>query len=329
MSKEPEARLKDIRDGRNLSVFDVISIDDLDLKDIRLILDVAKEFKAIGNKKYNLLKDRTIFNAFFEDSTRTRSSFELAGKKMGADVINISSKDTSIKKKETLHDTAETLNAMRPEAIVIRTSRSGIPFFLSKHVNAAILNAGDGWHEHPSQALLDAMTMLEHHKDMKGKTVTIVGDILHSRVFGSLVRILNKLKAEVRVATPATFIPKGVEELFGVKTYYEVDKALKGADVVYALRVQEERGASGYIPTLREYSKNYGINARRLALADKNAILMHPGPVIRDIDVHSALVSIGQSRILDQVENGLAVRQALLWLTVDRTDGKWKTHKLI
>lgn len=329
MTKDPEARLKDLRNDRNLSVFDVVSIDNLSIKDIQLILDVAKEFKALGNTKYSLLKDRTIFNAFFEDSTRTRSSFELAGKKLGADVINISAKDTSLKKRETLHDTAETLNAMRPEAIVIRTSKSGIPFFLSKHVNAAILNAGDGWHEHPSQGLLDAMTMLEHHKDLKGKTVTIVGDILHSRVFGSLVRILNKLKAEVRVAAPATFIPKGVEELFGVKTYYEADTALKGADVVYALRVQEERGSGGFIPTLREYSKNYGINARRLALAHKNAILMHPGPVIRDIDVHSALVSMGQSRILNQVENGLAIRQALLWLTVARTDRNWKTHQLI
>ena len=329
MIKDPDARLKKVRNDRNLSVFDVISIDDLTIDDIHLVLDIAKEFKSIGNQKYTLLKNLTIFNTFFEDSTRTRASFELAGKKLSADVINISGKDTSVKKNETLHDTAETLNAMRPEAIVIRTSKSGIPHFLAKHVNAAVLNAGDGWHQHPSQPLLDAMTMLEHHKTLKGKTVTIVGDIFHSRVFGSLVRILKKLEANVRVAAPETLTPKGVEKVFGIKTYYEVEKALKGADVVYTLRVQEERGSGGFIPTLREYSKNYGITTKRFALADKNAILMHPGPVIRDIDIHSALVVMDKSRILDQVENGLAIRQALLWLCAVRTDGKWKTHQLI
>lgn len=329
MLKNPEHRLETIRDKRDLSVFDICSIDDLNIKDIDLILRLAREFRQIGNKKYSLLKDVTVFNAFFEDSTRTRSSFELAGKKLGADVINISSKDTSIKKKESLLDTAETLNAMRPEVIVVRTSKAGIPYFLSKHVNASILNAGDGWHEHPSQALLDALTMLDHHKTLKNKTVTIIGDILHSRVFGSLVRILMKLGAEIRIAAPATLIPQDLEKTFSCTVYYDVEKALKGVDVVYALRVQEERGASGYISTIREYSKSFGVSAKRFALADKKAILMHPGPVMRDIEVHSALVTMDQSRILNQVENGLAVRSALLWLCAKRIDNRHKKIKLI
>lgn len=324
-----EKQMEKIRKERNLSSLDLCSIDDLTDKDIKLIFDIAAEFKKIGNKKYSLLKDCTIFNAFFENSTRTRASFELSGKKLSADVINISSKDTAIKKKESLLDTAETLNAMRPEAIIIRTSKSGIPYFLSKHVKAAIINAGDGWHEHPTQALLDAMTILEHHKSLKGKVVTVVGDILHSRVFGSLGRLLPRLGAKVRVVCPETLKPKGLTDVFECAHYHDIEKAIKGADVVYALRIQEERGAAGYISTLREYSKCFGVSKSRFELANQNAILMHPGPVVRDIDVHSALVTIDQSKILSQVENGLAIRSAILWLYARRSDSKVKNQNLI
>jgi len=329
MLKNPEARLEKARKKRNLSTLDLCSIEDLSLSDINLIFEIAKEFKAIGNKKYSLLKDCTIFNAFFENSTRTRASFELSGKKLGADVINISSKDTSVKKKETLLDTAETLNAMRPEAIIVRTSKSGIPYFLSQHVKASIINAGDGCNEHPTQVLLDVFTMLEHHKTLKDKKVTVIGDILHSRVFGSLGRLLPRLGAKVRVVCPETLKPRGLEKAFKCKHYTNIDKALKGSDVVYTLRIQEERGATGYISTLREYSKSFGVSSDRLKLAAKNAILMHPGPVMRDIDMHSALVNIDQSRILDQVENGLAIRSSVLWLYSRRSDNRKKENQLI
>lgn len=329
MLKNAESQLEKVRKKRNLSTLDLCSINDLSMKDIELILDIAKAFKAVGNKKYTLLKDCTIFNVFFENSTRTRASFELSGKKLGADVINIASKDTSVKKNETLLDTAETLNAMRPEVIIVRTSKAGIPYFLSKHVQASVINAGDGWNEHPTQTLLDLLTMLEHHKSLKGKKVTIVGDILHSRVFGSLARALPNFGAEVRVACPETLKPKGLEQSFQCKHYLDVNKAIEGADVVYALRIQEERGANGYISTLREYSKTFGISAERFNLAAKNAILMHPGPVMRDIDMHSALVTMDQSRILQQVENGLAIRSAIMWLYARRTDKKMKENQLI
>jgi aspartate carbamoyltransferase catalytic subunit len=218
---------------------------------------------------------------------------------------------------------------MQLSTIVVRSKEAGVAEFISRHVGASVINAGDGWHEHPTQALLDALTMLDHFKskDLSGKTVLIVGDILHSRVFGSLVRILKKLKATVRVAAPVTFIPSHVEN-FGITVFNNVEKALVGANVVYALRVQEERGANGFIPTLREYSKMFGISRKRLDMAEKDAILMHPGPVRRDIDVHSALVSADeQSHILMQVENGAAVRKTLLWLMTRRLDGKKKEFK--
>ncbi len=329
MAKKAEAQLEKVRKKRNLSSLDLCSIHDLSGEDIKLIIEIANEFKKIGNKKYTLLKDCTIFNAFFEPSTRTRASFELSGKKLSADVINISLKDTAIKKKESLLDTAETLNAMRPEVIIIRTSKAGIPHFLSKHVHAAIINAGDGWNEHPTQALLDVMTMIQHHSNLKQKVVTIVGDILHSRVFGSLGRLLPRLGARVRVVCPETLKPKGLEKVFKCRHYHNIESALKGSDVVYTLRIQEERGANGFISTLREYSKAFGISKKRFDLSNPDAILMHPGPVIRDIDIHSALVAMDESRILDQVENGLAIRSAILWLYARRTDSKVKIQHLI
>mgnify|MGYP002078642142 CR=1 FL=1 len=322
---DPEQRLLATRDGRDLSCFDVTSIDDLSDKDIRLIFDVAAAFKEVGNHKYAFLRGTTVFNAFFEDSTRTRASFELAGKQLGAETINIQSKGTSIGKGETLHDTAQTLDALRTNAIVVRTEFSGIPAFLAKHVKASILSAGDGMHEHPSQGLLDAYTMIERVGSIKGKTILVVGDVSHSRVFGSLARIAPRLGARVRVAAPRTFLRPGFAEAFKVETFLDVEQGLKGADIVVALRVQEERGGGKCLPTLREFSKTFGINERRFALANKGAILLHPGPVMRDIEVHNALMTRESTVILQQVENGLSIRAALLWLLVRRMDGKKKT----
>lgn len=319
--------LEKVRANRDLSVFDLLSIDDLTQKDIELILELAAVCKPSKTEKTDLLRGHTIINAFYENSTRTRTSFEIAGKNLGADTINISASGSSVTKGESHIDTAMTLAALQAQAVVIRTAESGVPDFIAKHIAPAVLNAGDGWHEHPSQALLDIMTMREHYKSLKNKVVTIIGDIAHSRVFGSLVRILNKEGAITRVVCPDTFLPEYISQ-FPVEVIPVLEDALPGTDVIYALRVQEERGAKGYIPSLREYSKTYGINPKRLAMAKPDAILMHPGPVIRDIDVHSSLVTHNQSRILEQVENGLAVRKAVLWLLCDRRDNKQKPYSL-
>ncbi len=328
-AKEIESKLEAIRANRDLSCFDIVSIDDLSVDDINLILELAKEFKAAKTQKLGLLRGVTIVNAFYENSTRTRTSFEMAGKHLGADTINISGSSSSTKKGESLIDTTETLAAYHTQVIIVRSEFSGVPEQLRKVVPSAVINAGDGWHEHPSQALLDAMTIIEHHGSMQGKIILMVGDIVHSRVFGSLVRIINKLGGIPRIACPASFVPPEVEKEFGVQVFLNLEEALSGADVVYALRVQEERGAKGFVPSLREYSKTFGITKKRLALANENAILMHPGPVMRDIDMHAALVSIDdQSRILDQVENGMAVRAAMQWLVADRRDGRKKEFAL-
>lgn len=327
-SEACEKDLIDTRAGQDVSFLDLVSIDQVSDKDLDLILKLARKFREYKTYKFRFNKGCSMVHAFFEPSTRTLSSFDLAGKNLSMDTNSVSS-TSSVTKGESYLDTAETLDSYNLKVLIVRSKESGVAEFVSRHVNAAVINAGDGWHEHPTQALLDALTMLDHFgsKDLKGKTITIVGDIMHSRVFGSLVRVLKKLNATIRVAAPETFLPDGVEN-FGLKTYYNVEEALKGANVVYALRVQEERGSNGFIPTLREYSKMYGISRKRLDLADKNAILMHPGPVRRDIDVHSALVSLDeQSQILRQVENGMAVRKALLWLLASRNDGKLKEVK--
>lgn len=328
MGKSTEDKLIEKRAGRDLSFFDLHSVTQISDNDLDLILDLARAFRDTKTEKLDLCRGSSIIHAFFEPSTRTLASFDLAAKNLSMDTNNVGGASSSIKKGESFLDTAETLDAYNLDVITIRCAQAGVPEMLSRHVGAAIINAGDGWHEHPTQGLMDVLTMLDHHKssDLQGKIVTIVGDVLHSRVFGSLVRLLNKLGATIRVAAPQTLIPAECEK-FGVSTYYDVEEALHGADVVYALRVQEERGASGYIPTLREYSKMFGISRKRLDLADKNAILMHPGPVRRDIDIHSALVSIDtRSRILQQVENGMAVRKTLLWLLSRREDGKDKEY---
>ncbi len=325
MSDDIEKDLLDTRDGRDGSFFDLHSIGQLSLEDLGLIMELARKFRQHKTHKFTLGKGCSSINAFFENSTRTLSSFDLSAKHLGMDTTNAGS-TSSVKKGESYLDTAETLDSYNPKTIVIRCSEAGVPEFLARHVRAGIINAGDGWHEHPTQGLLDTLTMLDHcgGKDLSGRTVTIVGDILHSRVFGSLVRALGMLKADIRVAAPQTFLPEKVEN-FGLKTTYNVEEALDGADIVYALRVQEERGAGAFVPSLREYSKMYGISRKRMDLANDNAILMHPGPVRRDIDVHSALVSVDeQSHILRQVENGMAVRKTVLWLLAHRYDGREK-----
>jgi aspartate carbamoyltransferase catalytic subunit len=321
-----EKTLTDIRSGRDVSFFDLYSIDQLSDDDISLIFEIARGFRDTKTAKLTLCKGKTQINCFFEPSTRTQASFDLSAKHLGMDTTNVGGNTSSAKKGESFIDTVETLDAYNVRLIVIRSAEAGVPEIAARHVRASILNAGDGYHEHPTQGLLDALTILDELQtsDLQGKVVVIVGDILHSRVFGSLVRILGKLGATVRVAAPQTFLPAQVEQ-FGITTHYVVEEALKDADVVYALRVQEERGAKGFIPTMREYSKTFGISEKRLNLAKPNVILMHPGPVIRDIDVHSALVSRHpKSRILRQVENGMAIRKALIWLLAERFDGKIK-----
>ncbi len=322
---EAEKDLSGIRAGRDLSFFDLVSIEEVTLADLALIYDVARRFRDYKTYKFSFNKGLSQINAFFEASTRTMSSFDLSAKQLSMDTASLSG-NSSVSKGESFVDTIETIDAYNVKTIVIRSKEAGVPVQAAKIAKASIINAGDGWHEHPTQALLDGLTILDHTKtaDLKGKIVTIVGDIMHSRVFGSLVRLLQKLGADIRVSAPLTLIPKEMER-FGCKWYANVEEALKDADVVYALRVQSERGANGFVPSLREYSKMYGISRKRLDLAKKDAILMHPGPVIRDIDVHSALAaSDPQSAILRQVENGMAVRKALLWLLADRMDGRKK-----
>lgn len=322
---EAEADLNSYRKDRDLSFLDLVSIDQVTPDDLKLLYDVARRFRDYCTYKFSFNKGYSQVNAFFEPSTRTSSSFDLAAKQLSMDTAGVSA-NSSVQKGESYLDTIETIDAYNVKTIIIRSKESGVAEMAARHTQASIVNAGDGWHEHPTQALLDGLTMLDHvgKDDLKGKVVVIVGDIMHSRVFGSLVRLLKKLHADVRVAAPLTFIPTGMEK-FGATWYGTVEEALSGADIVYALRVQSERGANGFIPTLREYSKMFGISRKRLDLAKKDAILMHPGPVIRDIDVHSVLAAVDkQSYILQQVENGMAVRKALLWLLCDRLDGKTK-----
>lgn len=326
MTLTPEQDLEKTRDKRDLSCFDLYSVDQLSVTDLGVIFEIARKFREYKTYKFNLSKGNTQINCFFENSTRTLASFDLAAKHLSMDTTSVWG-SSSVKKWESYLDTAQTLDAYNSKVIVVRSSEAGVAQVLSRHVWASILNAWDGWHEHPTQGLLDILTMLDHvwSDNLKWKTVTIVGDIMHSRVFGSLVRLLNQLWAKTRVACPETLRPKHVE-LFGVELFSDVEKALEGVDIVYALRMQEERWATGFIPSLREYSKMYGISKKRLEMASKDAILMHPGPVIRDIDIHSALSAVDeQSHILRQVENGLAIRKSLIWLFTQRCDGKTKT----
>ncbi|MFL6374949.1 MAG: aspartate carbamoyltransferase catalytic subunit [Pyrinomonadaceae bacterium] len=298
---------------------DLLGIRDLTAADITGILDTAETFSEISTrevKKVPALRGKTIINLFFEASTRTRTSFELAAKRLSADAVNISVASSSVSKGETLVDTAMNLDAMAPDCIVVRHSSAGVPHQLAKVSQAAIVNAGDGANEHPTQALLDAMTIREHKGQIDGLEVAILGDILHSRVARSNIHLLTKLGARVRVAGPATLVPRDFGYLVadGLVVEENVEEAIRGADVVMILRIQRERQDSAYFPTLREYAIHYGLTNDRLDLAKKDAIVLHPGPMNRGIEIASDVADSSRSLILDQVKYGVAVRMAVLYL---------------
>jgi aspartate carbamoyltransferase catalytic subunit len=300
----------------NLSVEHLIGIRDLTENDIHLIFKTADSFKEIINrpiKKVPSLRDITIANLFFENSTRTRLSFELAQKRLSADVINFSAASSSVKKGETLIDTVNNILSMKVDMVVIRHPNPGAAKFLSTKVNAKIVNAGDGTHEHPTQALLDSFSIREHFGEVAGKKVVIVGDILHSRVALSNIYCLQKLGAEVMVCGPNTLIPKFINRL-GVKVETNLLKALNWCDVANMLRIQLERQEISYFPSLREYSMQYGLNKEILDSLEKEIIVMHPGPINRGVEITSDVADSKQSIILNQVENGVAIRMAVIYL---------------
>jgi aspartate carbamoyltransferase catalytic subunit len=299
-----------------LSTKHLLGIKNLTEVDIQLILDTAANFKEVINrpiKKVPSLRDITIANVFFENSTRTRLSFELAEKRLSADVINFSSSNSSVKKGETLIDTVNNILSMKVDMVVMRHSSPGAPHFLSRNVNANIINAGDGTHEHPTQALLDSFSIKEKLGDVAGKKVAIIGDILHSRVALSNIFCLQKLGAEVMVCGPITLLPKYIASL-GVKVELDVKKALQWCDVANVLRIQLERQQIKYFPSLREYSLYYGINKKLLSQLDKEIVIMHPGPINRGVELSSDVADSEHSIILEQVQNGVAVRMAVLYL---------------
>ncbi len=299
-----------------LSQKHLLGIKDITREDIDLIFKTAKSFKDVINrpiKKVPSLRDITIANIFFENSTRTRLSFELAEKRLSADVINFSSSSSSVKKGETLLDTVNNILAMKVDMVVMRHSSPGAPHFLSRHIDANIVNAGDGTHEHPTQALLDTFSINQKFGSLEGKKVAIIGDILHSRVAISNIFALKKLGAEVMVCGPNTLLPKHIGEL-GVKVELDVMAALRWCDVANVLRIQLERQHIKYFPSLREYSLYYGINKRMLDSLDKEITIMHPGPINRGVELNSDVADSDHSIILEQVENGVAVRMAVLYL---------------
>jgi aspartate carbamoyltransferase catalytic subunit len=302
--------------SQQLSVKHLLGIKDLFKEDIQLIFETADNFKEVINrpiKKVPSLRDVTIANVFFENSTRTRLSFELAQKRLSADTINFSAGQSSVKKGETLLDTVNNILAMKVDMIVMRHASVGAPHFLAQHINANIINAGDGTHEHPTQALLDAFSIREKYGEVAGKKVCIFGDILHSRVALSNIICLQKLGAEVMVCGPITLIPKYIKDL-GVKVSYNVREALIWCDVANVLRIQLERMQLKYFPSMREYALYYGINKQLLDSLDKEITIMHPGPINRGVEITSDVADSGHSIILDQVENGVAIRMAALYL---------------
>ncbi len=299
-----------------LSVHHLLGIKDLTVADIELLLATAKDFKGVINrpiKRVPSLRDTTIANLFFENSTRTRLSFELAEKRLSADVVNFAASSSSVSKGETLIDTVNNILAMKVDMVVMRHPKPGAGVFLSKHIKAKIVNAGDGAHEHPTQALLDAFSMLEKFNSLKGLKVAIVGDILHSRVALSNIFLLNKMGAEVTVCGPPTLIPKFITSL-GVRVDNNLMRTLEWCDVANMLRIQLERQDIKYFPSLREYTMLYGLNKERLDSLSKKITIMHPGPINRGIEITSDVADSDQSIILDQVENGVAVRMAVLYL---------------
>ncbi|QSZ26694.1 aspartate carbamoyltransferase catalytic subunit [Aceticella autotrophica] len=300
---------------------DILGIRDLSKDELIEILDTAKEMKRIimGEKYSEILKGKTVVTIFFEPSTRTRLSFEMAVKYLGAHFGNIEISSSSIVKGESLIDTVRTVEMMKADVIVIRHNMSGTPHFVAKYLNASVINAGDGINEHPTQALLDMMTIREKKLHFEGLKVAIIGDIIHSRVARSNLWGLKKLGAEVRFAGPSTLLSEDFNKL-GAKVYYNVDEAIKDADVVMGLRIQLERQKSGLFPSIDEYAKYFGINSERMKLAKPDAILMHPGPVNRNVELTSEIANAGYSVIEKQVTNGVAVRMALLKLLCERSE---------
>ncbi len=289
---------------------------DVSAKDAARVFDAAESFFEVSRRairKVPALRGKTLLNVFFEASTRTRTSFELAGKRLSMDVVNLSGSSSSTTKGETLLDTIKTLEAMQPDVVVVRHAASGAAEYVARRSGVAVINAGDGTHEHPTQALLDAFTIRKHKGSFEGLRVAICGDILHSRVARSNVALLRTLGASVHFAAPRTLMPVGVETL-GATVHDRLEHALEGADVVMMLRVQRERLQGVFLPTTREYSRTFGLNARRLALAKPDAIVMHPGPMNRGVEIDPEIADGPRSVILDQVEAGVAVRMALLWL---------------
>lgn len=299
-----------------LSSKHLLGIKDLTKQDIELILQTTHQFKEVINrpiKKVPSLRDKTIANLFFENSTRTRISFELAQRRLSADVLNFAASTSSVKKGETLLDTVNNILAMKVDMIVIRHSSPGACMFLSKRVNAHIVNAGDGTHEHPTQALLDAYSLQEKFGELKGLRVLISGDIKHSRVALSNILCLIKLGAEVKLVGPPTLIPKNIEAL-GVTVEYDLKEALRWCDAVNVLRIQLERQGTSYFPSLREYSMFYGLHAEMIDSLNKELVIMHPGPINRGVEINSDVADSKNSIIMNQVENGVAVRMAVMFL---------------
>ena len=290
----------------------ILSIKDLSIKDITDILTKAEKFLNKRNKKKNSFSNKNIINLFFEDSTRTLTSFELAGKQLGASVINMSIATSSIKKGETLIDTAMTLNAMDPDILIVRHNMSGVPYLLSEKVNCSGINAGDGSNEHPTQALLDALTIKRHKKRISGLEVAILGDVLHSRVARSNIYLLNKLGAKVRVICPPTLLPPNIEDL-GVKVFKNLEDGLNNVDIIMVLRIQKERMSGSFVPSEKEFFRFWGLDRKKLNNAKKNALVMHPGPINRGIEIDSDVADdIGRSLILEQVKLGVAIRMSII-----------------
>ncbi len=293
----------------------LLGIEGLLPNSLNFLLDLSQKYVKFlekNSKKLDYLKNKTCINLFFENSTRTRTSFELAGKKLGADMLNISVGNSSIKKGETLIDTAMTLNAMQPDLIVVRHNDAGAVKLLSEKVNCGVINAGDGPHEHPTQALLDALTILSRKKTIAGLKVAICGDIIHSRVARSNIHLLNTLGAEVRVIGPATLIPKEIDSL-GVKVFYNMKDGLKDIDIIIMLRLQLERMSGSFVPSIREYFRFYGLDREKLNYAKPDALILHPGPMNRGVEIDTELADdLDRSAIFDQVRMGVAVRMACL-----------------
>jgi aspartate carbamoyltransferase catalytic subunit len=300
-----------------LSTKHLLGIKDLHLSDIELILSTATQFKEVLQrpiKKVPSLRDTTIVNLFYENSTRTRISFELAEKRLSADTLNFSASGSSVSKGETLLDTVNNILSMKVDMVVMRHSASGAPHFLSKHIPAAIINAGDGINEHPTQALLDAFSIKEKCGTLAGKKIVLVGDIMHSRVALSNIYLLKKAGAEVMVAGPPTLIPKYISEAFDIRVEYNLKKALQWCDVANVLRIQLERQNQVLFSSLREYNLAYGVSRKLLESINKEIVILHPGPVNRGVEIDSDVADSKQSIILQQVENGVAVRMAVLYL---------------